>query len=62
MSETDTDADFLLTQRGKGQLGAWVIGIAFPRRPLAAFGLGDGTLRVASPPAAPANGSKRRGA
>jgi WD40 repeat protein len=50
MSETVTDADFLLTHRGKGEdLDAWVVGAAFSRDgKAAAFALGDGTLRVAS--------------
>ncbi|MBC9177068.1 WD40 repeat domain-containing protein [Pseudoroseomonas ludipueritiae] len=50
MSETVSDADFLLTSRGKGdELGAWVIGAAFSRDgKAAAFALGDGTMRIAS--------------
>jgi WD40 repeat protein len=50
MSETVTDADFLLTHRGKAEdLDAWVVGAAFSRDGKSvAFALGDGTLRLAS--------------
>lgn len=57
MSEAMTggvdDADFLLRSRGAGhELGAWVIGAAFGQDGKgAAFGLGDGTLRLADPAA-----------
>jgi WD40 repeat protein len=53
MSETVSDADFLLSQRGQGNdLGAWVVGAAFSRDgKAAAFALGDGTLRLANPAA-----------
>jgi hypothetical protein len=47
---TVSDAEFLLASRGAGQeLGAWVVGIAFGREGrTAAFGLGDGTVRLVS--------------
>src|SRR6188472_2421107 len=53
MSAT-AEADFLLASRGVGrELGAWVVGVAFARNGAGcAFGLGDGTLRLA-PPGAP---------
>ncbi len=48
MSETVSDADFLLNTRGKGEdLGAWVVSAAYSRDgKAAAFALADGTLRV----------------
>jgi WD40 repeat protein len=50
MSAT-AEADFLLASRGVGrELGAWVVGVAFARNGAGcAFGLGDGTLRLAQP-------------
>jgi hypothetical protein len=45
-----SDADFLLSARGRSQeLGAWVVGLAFTKDGRCGFGLGDGTLRIASP-------------
>jgi hypothetical protein len=48
VSETQADA-FLLAHRGEArELGAWVVGAAFGREGRSlAFGLGDGTVRVA---------------
>ncbi|WP_369413547.1 WD40 repeat domain-containing protein [Caldovatus aquaticus] len=44
-------ADFLLQARGRSaELGAWVVGVAFGREGrVCAFGLGDGTVRLAAP-------------
>jgi WD40 repeat protein len=50
MGDSVSDADFLLAQRGQGRdLGAWVVGVAFGWEGRScAFGLGDGTLRLAA--------------
>ncbi|MBO1080694.1 WD40 repeat domain-containing protein [Roseomonas haemaphysalidis] len=49
MSETVSDDDFLLSQRGSSHdLGAWVMGAVFSRDGKAAgFALGDGSVRIA---------------
>lgn len=49
MSETVSDDDFLLSQRGASHdLGAWVMGAVFSRDGKAAgFALGDGSVRIA---------------
>jgi hypothetical protein len=45
-----SDAEFLLSARGRSQeLGAWVVGLAFTKDGRCGFGLGDGTVRIASP-------------
>ena len=59
MSGGTEDADFLIAGRGASRdLGAWVVGAAWERGSggACAFGLGDGTVRVARPssPAPPA--------